>query len=88
MPLARVRLKIQRRVLAPLEPDAFMAWAYRNSPQARGPGTSPLTLEDVWFELSRRTPELTREELRRSYVRIAARVRRNQRLGIDPWGGV
>ena len=72
----------QRAPLAPLAPDAFLTWAWRSTPRhLRGP--SPLALDDVWFALG--SPELTLEELRRSYVRIAARVRRNQRLGLDPW---
>lgn len=79
---------LRRPALAPLEPDAFLAWAYWSSPDCHIEGSRPLTVDDVWFEVSRGAPETTRVEIRRSYVRIAARVRRNQRLGIDPWEGV
>lgn len=64
--------------LAPLDPAAFLVWAWRMGPRARG--TSPLTLDDIWFQLG---GEL--EELRRELIHLAARVRRNQRLGLDPW---
>lgn len=69
------------RRLAPLDPDSFLVWAWTQGDRAKG--TSPLTVEDVAFEL-RADPR----EVRRDYVRLAARVRRNQRLGIDPWEGV
>ena len=81
--LRRGLAKVRRRSRAPLEPDAFLVWAYHNTPGTKAPGTQPLALDDVAFEL--RQPV---EELRRSYVRIAARVRRNQRLGRDPWEGI
>lgn len=74
------------RHLAPLEPNAFLRWAWRAGPM--DPRTSPLTVEDVWWELVRREPSITRESVRRDYVRIAARVRRNHRLGMPPFWGV
>lgn len=92
MPLARIRLRLERRKLAPLEPDAFLRWAYYSRPGTRARGTSPLTLEDVHFELNHGLPEecpgLSITDLRRDYVRLAAKVRRNQRLGLDPWEGI
>lgn len=79
---------LRRPTLAPLEPDAFLAWAWRQGDRAKG--TSPLTVEDIHFELSRgeERPGLSLEELCRSYVRIAALVRRNQRLGLEPFAGI
>ena len=92
MPLGRIRLKLQPKVrrLAPLEPDQFLAWAYRNRPGTVAAGTSALTLADVHFEVNRGLSEelIPLAELRREYVQIAARVRRNQRLGLDPWEGI
>ena len=73
--------RVARRQLAPLEPDAFLVWAWRQGD--RDPGTQPLTLDDVLFET-----RLPLAELRRDYVRLAARVRRNQRLGIEPFEGI
>ena len=75
----RAQLAYLRAHLPPLEPDAFMRWVWDGEP-----GTQPLTLEDVAFELHE--PDLS--SLRRTYVRIAARVRRNIRLGLDPWEGI
>lgn len=75
----------RRQPLAPLEPDAFLAWAFRSERVKREPWETPLTLDDVVFE---HRGAATRDELRRVYVRIAARVRRNQRLGVDPWEGI
>jgi hypothetical protein len=72
--------------LAPLDPDEFLAWAWRTGD--RYPGTSPLTVEDVWWELANGVPGLTLESVRRDYVRLAARVRRNQRLGLEPLQGI
>jgi hypothetical protein len=77
---------LRRPRLAPLSPNAFLSWVWNEGPRTRG--TAPLTYEDVWFERGRREPELTREEVRRQYVRLAALVRRNQRLGNDPWEGI
>ena len=72
--------------LAPLEPDGFLRWAYYQQPgQDRLKGSSPLTLDDVAFEWG---PDRPREDIRRDYVHLAARVRRNQRLGLDPWEGI
>ena len=92
MPLARIRLKLAPKVrrLAPLDPDRFLAWAYRNRPGTVAAGTSALTLADVHFEVNRGLAEelIPIAELRREYVRIAARVRRNQRLELDPWEGI
>lgn len=74
-----------RAPLAPLEPDAFLRWTWEHLPEPdRGP--DPLTVEDVWFALG--IAELSITQLRQDYVRIAARVRRNQRLGLDPWTDV
>jgi hypothetical protein len=72
--------------LAPLAPDAFLAWAWATGPRDRG--TGPLTVDDVWFELARLEPELPLETVRRDYVRLAALVRRNQRLGLEPFRGL
>lgn len=72
-----------RSHLAPLEPDAFLRWAWERGDRAKG--TSPLTLDDLAFELG---PDYPADVLRRDYVRLAARVRRNQRLNRDPWEGV
>jgi hypothetical protein len=33
-------------------------------------------------------PEVTRDYVRQTYVHLAAKVRRNQRLGLDPWEGL
>ena len=87
--LARGLAKIPRRRkvhLAPLEPDSFLVWAWNKGDRRRG--TRPLSLEDIWFERSRREPEITLEYLRHEYVHLAASVRRNQRLGLDPWEGI
>ncbi len=76
----------RRPELAPLEPERFLAWAWRSGPRRRGSG--PLTVDDLWFAWVPGVPELTNEDVRRLVVGLAARVRRNQRLGPDPWGGV
>lgn len=81
-----MRVNAKRLRLAPLEPNAFLRWAYYQGPKNRG--TSPLTVDDVWFELAQRDPGLTPETVRRDYVRIAARVRRNQRLRREPFEGL
>lgn len=70
--------------LAPLEPDAFLRWTWEQLPDADRL-FDPLTVEDVWFTLG--VEELSIPQLRHDYVGIAARVRRNQRLGMDPWHG-
>jgi hypothetical protein len=70
-----------RSRLAPLVQDAFLRWAWEHGD--RDKGTSPLTVDDVAFEL-----HADRETVRRDYVRLAARVRRNQRLGRDPFEGI
>lgn len=62
--------------LAPLEPDAFLRWAWEEGGRVRG--TGPLTVDDIAFEFGE---ALTREQVRRMYVRLAALARRNQRLG-------
>jgi hypothetical protein len=74
--------------LAPLEPDAFMVWAFQNEDVIRQAWESPLTLDDVHFELSRGDADCSLHDLRKRYIRMAARVRRNQRLGRDPWEGI
>lgn len=74
------------RKLAPLEPNAFLHWVWTQMPKSKWSG--PLTIEDVWWELAHGYEEMRTEDLRKSYVRIAARVRRNQRLGLDPFEGV
>jgi len=67
--------------LAPLDPDQFLVWAWRGTPKV--PGCGPLTVDDVAFEL-----QMPREAIRKDYVRLAAKVRRNQRLGLDPFHGI
>lgn len=69
---------------APLAADAFLAWAWEHGPRAKG--TAPITVDDLHFDLG--AEDVTREELRRQYVHLAARVRRNQRIGLDPWEGI
>jgi hypothetical protein len=70
--------------LAPLEPDAFLRWSWQQGPRVKG--STPITLNDIAFELGEDCPPLA--QLRRSYVRTAALVRRNQRLGREPWEGI
>lgn len=83
----------RRPKLAPLEPNAFLRWANHNY---GAPFSTAITVEDNYFELGAQyqpspgDPEDFREfypleQLRREYVSLAARVRRNQRLGLDPW---
>jgi hypothetical protein len=67
--------------LAPLNPDSFLVWVWMQGDRAKG--TAPLTVEDVGFELRQ-----DEREVHRDYVRLAAKVRRNQRLGLDPWEGI
>jgi hypothetical protein len=74
----RADLGIRRPALAPLEPDAFMRWAW-----TRGKGTSPQTLGDLAFSLG-----VDPRAIRRDWIRLSARVRRNQRLNLDPWLGL
>jgi hypothetical protein len=77
-----------RRVrLAPLEPDAFLVWGFHHGGVVHAKHDSPLTLDDVVWEIQRTCPAVTREQLHKDYVRIAARVRFNQRCGLDPWAG-
>ena len=71
----------KRAPLAPLDPDQFLRWAWLTGP--RVDGTTPLTLDDIAFELG-----VDVEGLRHDYVRLSARVRRNQRLGLSPWTGL
>jgi hypothetical protein len=78
----------RRQRLAPLNPDAFFAWAWRTNGGPKGRG--PITLDDLWFDWG---PGLTENggtlaELRRRFVSMAAKVRRNQRLGREPWEGI
>ena len=68
--------------LAPLDPDAFMRWAWESEPNKRT-NSAPTTLADIAFELG--VPE---DSIRRDWLRLAARVRRNQRLGRPPWEGI
>lgn len=78
-----------REPLAPLEPNLFLYWAWKLD---HVEGSTPITVEDNLAELQRHArpgdevPTLA--ELRRDFVRVAARVRRNQRLGLDPWDSV
>ena len=73
--------------LAPLEPDAFLRWWFHSLPaDARGPRA--LTVAEIHFELSRVDPDRTYEETRKDYLRLAARVRRNMRMGLWPLGGI
>lgn len=76
----------RRRALAPLDADRFLSWAHRHGDRTRG--TFPLTAADAWFELASGDGSLAVETVRRWLVGLAARVRRNQRLGLDPWAGV
>jgi hypothetical protein len=76
----------RRTRLAPLEPDAFLRWAWETGD--RIPGSLPLTVSDLAWELERHGNGYSEESLRRIYVRQAARVRRNQRLGLEAWEGV
>ncbi|HET6487642.1 MAG TPA: hypothetical protein VFH83_14540 [Spirochaetia bacterium] len=69
--------------LAPLHPDHFLVWVWQNLPPGDRLGTIPLQVDDVAFELRE-----DRETVRRNYVRLAARVRRNQRLGKEPFDGI
>lgn len=69
----------RRKNMPPLEANAFLRWAWDGAE-----GSSPCTVEDVAFELH----EPDTEHLRKLYVRIAARVRRNIRLGLEPWEGI
>lgn len=86
---AATRRRIVRRALAPLEPDAFLRWAFKQmAPADRPKGFGPLSLDDVWFELVHRDPEITRAQVRKDYVRLAAKVRRNQRRGLMPFEGL
>lgn len=85
-PLHRALGRVARRALAPLDPDAFLRWSFRFQ-GLEGKGFGPLTVDDVWFEL-RRHGEVAKEDVRRDYVRLAARVRRNQRLGLAPFEGI
>jgi hypothetical protein len=73
--------RLEVRKLAPLDPDRFLAWTWQQGDRAKG--THPLTVEDIAFELGEPV-----EVMRRQYVHIAALVRRNQRLGRQPWEGV
>jgi hypothetical protein len=82
--LSRAVARLHRRELAPLDPDAFLAWVYRASPECHIKGSQALTVDDIWFEWSRRGP-VDREDLRRQYVHLAAYARRQQRLGRDPF---
>jgi hypothetical protein len=77
----REDLGIKRPVLAPLEPDAFMRWAWTGERK----GSQPLTIDSLAFQLG---GECSREDIHRYYVSVAARVRRNQRLGRGPWEDV
>lgn len=80
----RRELGIKRPVLAPLNPDAFLAWMWARGD--RSIGTSPLTIDDLHFELAH--SGWTRRAIWKQYVHLAALVRRNQRLGLDPMDGV
>jgi len=84
--MPRAIRSVARRQLAPLDADAFLAWAWRTGPRDRG--TSALTVDDVWFEIANGDPTVRRETVRRDYVRLAAKVRRNQRLGHEPFEGI
>jgi hypothetical protein len=69
-----------RPVLAPLEPDAFLAWVWKYYGEATR--RTPLTSWDLWYELASDAPFLTQETIRRDLFRLSARARRNQRLGL------
>ncbi len=68
----RVRSQTGRDKLAPLEPDAFMAWAYRTSGQPKRPHSAPLTLDDWLISLCAQEPAFDGQQLRRDFVRLAA----------------
>ena len=70
--------------LAPLHPDPFLLWAWRSN-RTRRIRSQPLSLDDLLFIMH---PAWTYVGLRRDLYRLAARVRRNQRLGLDPWTGL
>jgi hypothetical protein len=65
-----------------LERSAVQAAARQRRP------TTPITFEDLAWELRHQEPDLDLAALRQQYVSMAARVRRNQRLGRDPWEGI
>jgi hypothetical protein len=65
--------------LAPLNPDAYLAWEWAQGPRKRG--TYPLTVTDCWFDLVQHAPEVTVAEVRRLWLHQAARTRATQRLG-------
>ena len=70
--------------LAPLKPDDFLRWVWERDGRRYGP--EPIRLEDVWWQLPP-VEGYTPEMLRKDYVRLAAKVRRNQRMGWDElWG--
>lgn len=73
----------RRPRLAPLDPDAFLAWGWANGDRVKG--STPVTVDDIWWELAPIVPGLSMEQVRRHYLGMAARVRRQQRLGLDPW---
>lgn len=79
----RADLGMARPKLAPLEPDAFFRWAWESGPMRKG--SQPTTAGSLAFELE---GALSVEQVRRQYVRIAAKVRRNQRLNLGPWMGI
>lgn|GEM_PF-3663633 len=82
-----VRTVARRTRLAPLEPDAFLAWMRHHDRIPRNRGVC--TVDDLWFGFwGRLDPGLTLKETRRLVVWMAARVRRNQRLGLDPFEGI
>lgn len=72
--------------LAPLEPDAFFIWCWETGQRRKG--THPHTLGDLFFEYVGQMPELDLATVRGWFVRVASKVRRNQRLGLDPWEGL
>ena len=77
----------RRSPLPPLDPDRFLAWVWKRLPrELRGSG--PLTVDDLHMEYARGFPELLLQDVRRMYLRISARARRNVRLGLDPLEGV
>lgn len=69
--------------LAPEDLDEFLAWAWRTSGAQCGRWNKPCTVADLAFQ-SEQEPERMRDDI----MRLALRVRENQRLGKDPWEGL
>jgi hypothetical protein len=73
------------RTLPPLQPEAYLVWLWRTG--ARPETKAPPTIDDFWFAWGPGVPGFTLEETRRTILHLAARSRRNVRLGLDPITG-